>query len=81
LGLFISGLASLPRIVTVHDVSIAPVVVKNLPSKSGKDEVPIANDDMVMDATVKTYHEGQSGEAAAVTDSKKKRGNSKGGKP
>ena len=42
LALFVSGLASLPRIVTVHDVSIAP-------SK----EV-----DMQMDATIKTYREG-----------------------
>lgn len=42
LSLFVSGLAALPRIVTVHDVKITPI---------GKD------DTMLMDATVKTYNE------------------------
>ena len=42
LALFVSGLASLPRIVTVHDVSIAP-----------RNEA-----EMQMDATIKTYREG-----------------------
>jgi len=41
LGLFVSGLASLPRIVTVHNVSISP----------GKDTF------LTMDATIKTYNE------------------------
>ncbi len=53
LSLFVSGLAALPRIVTVHDVKITPV------GKAGD-----AEDAMVMDATVKTYNEQQS---AAVT--------------
>lgn len=43
LGLFVSGLASLPRIVTVHDVSIMP---------EGKEGA------MLMNAMVKTYNEG-----------------------
>ena len=42
LGLFVSGLASLPRIVTVHNIDIAPV-------KSGSL--------LVMNATIKTYNE------------------------
>lgn len=42
LSLFVSGLAALPRIVTVHDVKITP---------TGKEDV------MLMDATVKTYNE------------------------
>jgi type IV pilus assembly protein PilO len=42
LSLFVSGLAALPRIVTVHDVKLTPI---------GKDE------SMLMDATVKTYNE------------------------
>ncbi len=46
LSLFVSGLAALPRIVTVHDVKITPVNVK------GSDE-----NTMVMDAIVKTYNE------------------------
>ena len=43
LGLFVSGLASLPRIVTLHDVEITP---------EGK------NGDLLMSAVVKTYNEG-----------------------
>jgi type IV pilus assembly protein PilO len=50
LSLFVSGLAALPRIVTVHDVRITPV---------GKE------DSMVMDATVKTYNEQQTAETNA----------------
>jgi type IV pilus assembly protein PilO len=43
LGLFVSGLASLPRIVTIHDVNI----------------IPEGNDgSMLMNAMVKTYNEG-----------------------
>lgn len=41
LGLFVSGLASLPRIVTVHDVAISPS----------------ANTLLTMNATIKTYNE------------------------
>jgi type IV pilus assembly protein PilO len=59
LGLFVSGLASLPRIVTVHDVTIIP---ESKEAKTGK---------MKMMATVKTYNEGGD-ETAAVA--KKKRG-------
>jgi type IV pilus assembly protein PilO len=58
LSLFVSGLAALPRIVTVHDVKITPV---------GKD------DTMTMDATVKTYNE-QSTEATAPRDKRKRGG-------
>lgn len=43
LGLFISGLASLPRIVTIHNVNITP---------EGKDGT------LLMNAVVKTYNEG-----------------------
>lgn len=43
LGLFVSGLASLPRIVTVHNVKISP--------QGGADL-------MIMNATIKTYNEG-----------------------
>lgn len=46
LGLFVSGLASLPRIVTVHDVVMVPL------GKEGKDG-------MTMSATIKTYNEGE----------------------
>ncbi len=43
LGLFVSGLASLPRIVTVHNVAISPTT-----SKSSL---------LAMEATIKTYNE------------------------
>ncbi|MEY3808591.1 MAG: hypothetical protein RI893_1567 [Pseudomonadota bacterium] len=60
LGLFVSGLASLPRIVTVHDVTIIP---ESKEAKTGK---------MKMMTTVKTYNEG--GDEIAATVTKKKRG-------
>jgi type IV pilus assembly protein PilO len=44
LGLFVSGLASLPRIVTLHDVNIVP---------QGKE------DSLLMSAVVKTYNEAE----------------------
>ena len=66
LGLFVSGLASLPRIVTVHDVSIIPEVKKDKESKENKEG------EMKMTATVKTYNEGVDGTATTVI--KKKRG-------
>lgn len=65
LSLFISGLAALPRIVTVHDVKLTPVA-----PASGAAAKPDANKEniMVMDATVKTYNEkaGDSKPAAKV---------------
>ena len=57
LGLFVSGLASLPRIVTVHDVSISP-------AKESKSE-------LMMSATIKTYNEGVKEES--VQPGKKRR--------
>ena len=58
LGLFVSGLASLPRIVTIHDVNITP---------QGKDG------SMLMSAVVKTYNEGID-VSSADAGTKKKRG-------
>jgi len=63
LGLFVSGLASLPRIVTVHDVNIIPEGKDAKNDKSGK---------MKMNATVKTYNESVDGAAPAAA--KKRRG-------
>ncbi|TAL47487.1 MAG: pilus assembly protein PilO [Methylovulum sp.] len=53
LGLFVSGLAALPRIVTVHDVSIVP---QDKADKGNKDK-NIKTGAMVMKTTVKTYNE------------------------
>jgi type IV pilus assembly protein PilO len=60
LGLFVSGVASLPRIVTLHEVSIVP-------QKDAK------TDDMVMNAVVKTYNE-STDTPADRAEPKKKRG-------
>jgi type IV pilus assembly protein PilO len=57
LGLFVSGLASLPRIVTVHDVDISP---------DEKDGV------LKMKATVKTYNEAPSTNPADIAKKKKR---------
>ncbi len=50
LGLFVSGLASLPRIVTVHDVKLSPV--------SGKPGAEKKENRVSMSAVIKTYNEG-----------------------
>jgi type IV pilus assembly protein PilO len=61
LGLFVSGLASLPRIVTVHDVNMSPQAKD---AKGGKDAKETPRDIkqheglMIMTATIKTYNEG-----------------------
>jgi type IV pilus assembly protein PilO len=57
LGLFVSGLASLPRIVTIHDVDISP---------EEKDGV------LKMKATVKTYNEAASTNPADIAKKKKR---------
>jgi len=60
LGSFVSGLASLPRIVTVHNVSITPM------DKSEK---------LQMNATIKTYRYLEEGEGGSrPTRKRKKRG-------
>ena len=56
LGLFVSGLASLPRIVTLHDVNITP-----------QDKV----ESLLMSATIKTYNESK-GFASSVAGKKKR---------
>lgn len=58
LGLFVSGLASLPRIVTVHDVTMSPL---------GKD-----NKEMLMSAVIKTYNEGVKEGAVAQASKNRK---------
>jgi type IV pilus assembly protein PilO len=58
LSLFVSGLAALPRIVTVHDVKITPI----------KKDAGDGEDTMVMDATIKTYNEQQSAETKTPGD-------------
>ena len=59
LGLFVSGLASLPRIVTIHEVNITP---------EGKDGA------LLMSAVIKTYNEGTDVTGSDADEARKKRG-------
>ena len=64
-GTFISGLASLPRIVTVHNVKILPR--KDLTTPGGKSKP------LVMEALVKTYRYLEEGSPQGNQDKKGKR--------
>lgn len=64
LGLFVSGLASLPRIVTIHNVNMAPLA-KNDKDKDNKGA-------MSMSAVIKTYNEGE--QEGAAREKAKRRG-------
>ena len=59
-GSFVSGIAALPRIVTLHDIAIAP---------EGKDASP---DHLTLDVTAKTYRYLDDNELAAADKSKAK---------
>lgn len=72
LGLFVSGLAALPRIVTVHDVNMAPL---GKDAKSGKENKDSSQGLMSMSAIIKTYNEGEQDVAP-----KSEQGKGKGGK-
>jgi len=54
LGMFVSGLAALPRIVTVHDVNMSPVDSNVKQSKEQTTPQSLLN----MSAIIKTYNEG-----------------------
>jgi len=68
LGLFVSGVAALPRIVTVHDVNIVPI---DKSKGKDKDKDKYEAGDMLMNATIKTYNENVNKEVSSV---KKRRG-------
>lgn len=61
LGMFVSGLAALPRIVTVHDVNMAPTTVKAAKDAKNAGDAMGA---MMMSAIIKTYNEGGDGDGA-----------------
>lgn len=74
LGVFVSGLASLPRIVTIHNVSIYPYKDKKIAKKDSKDkgkdkELISEGVLLVMDAVIKTYNE-----ESGASQTKKKKG-------
>lgn len=67
-GAFVSGVAALPRIVTIHDIAILP------PEKAGGKDAAQASGDLVMELTAKTYRyldENESTAANAAADAGK----------
>ena len=60
-GEFISGLAALPRIVTIHDVKILPLAEK-AGGKQGKSRKLGSGGKLVLEATAKTYRYLEEGE-------------------
>ncbi|MHA6205151.1 type 4a pilus biogenesis protein PilO [Dyella soli] len=81
-GTFISGVASLPRVVilTLHDVSLTP---KNKDAKDPKGAAAAANGLLVLQGTVKTYRYLEDDESAAAKEANAKSSNGKpaNGKP
>jgi type IV pilus assembly protein PilO len=71
-GTFISGVASLPRVVilTLHDVSLTP---KTKDAKGG----PVAGGQLVLQGTVKTYRYLEDDESAAAKEANAKPANGK----
>ena len=61
-GEFISGLAALPRIVTIHDVKILPLAEKAAAKKQGGSRKPGGGAKLVLEATAKTYRYLEEGE-------------------
>ncbi len=72
-GTFVSGLASLPRIVTIHNVTISA-------SKSNDTKAKTEGQGMTMDAVVKTYRYLDDEEQNVAAKSNKKAGKRRGGK-
>ncbi|RDS82941.1 fimbrial protein [Dyella monticola] len=68
-GAFISGVASLPRVVilTMHDVSLTPL------NPAGKGAEPAANQLLVLQGTVKTYRYLDDSETSEAKNSKVKK--------
>jgi type IV pilus assembly protein PilO len=61
-GAFVSGIAALPRIVTLHDIQITPV----------KQDKSAAYDQLQLDLTAKTYRYLDDDEVAAAEAEKRK---------
>lgn len=69
LGMFVSGLAALPRIVTVHDVNMSPADSNAKQSKEQTTPQSLLN----MSAIIKTYNEGGDESAAQGKEKSKRR--------
>ncbi|NOT85404.1 MAG: type 4a pilus biogenesis protein PilO [Methylococcaceae bacterium] len=62
LGSFVSGLAALPRVVTVHDVTISPLATNEVKPGAAKSD-KVEERRLQMNATIKTYNEKSDGAA------------------
>lgn len=77
MGSFVSGVAGLPRIVTLHDFLIEPTP----PEKgSGKAATPNTGADLTMSITAKTYRYADERDAPKKDDDDRKKRRKKGGK-
>lgn len=73
IGAFVSGIAALPRIVTLHDVEIMP---------AGKDKDAAASDQLQLNVTAKTYRYLDDAEQAAQQPQQQQKGKpQRGGRP
>lgn len=77
-GLFVSGIAALPRIVTLHDIEITRGNVRGGGARRG---APVPSDQLTLNLTAKTYRYLEEGEAGAPEDDKKSRGRKPAPKP
>ena len=71
-GQFVSGIAALPRIVTLHDIEIVRGTGRTSGTRRG---APAPTDQLTLNLTAKTYRyldEGEAGAAAAEEDEKAK---------
>jgi len=74
-GQFVSGIAALPRIVTLHDIEITRGATRGS-ARSARGSAPAPSDSLTLNLTAKTYRyldEGEAG-APAETDEKGKKG-------
>ena len=73
-GLFVSGIAALPRIVTLHDLEIVRASTRRAAGRRG--DAPPPTDDLTLNLTAKTYRYLEEGELAPAreADGKGKKG-------
>jgi type IV pilus assembly protein PilO len=76
-GQFVSGIAALPRIVTLHDIEITHGAAQQ--RASGRGRAPAPNDQLTLSLTAKTYRYLEEGEAD--TPDADGKGDKKGTKP
>lgn len=68
-GLFVSGIAALPRIVTLHDIEISRGISRGNQSRN---RAPAPSDNLTMNLTAKTYRYLEEGELAQAAADKPK---------